>query len=76
MFWAQMSGDATLYSYSIMRTAPIPYVIAYVQLVEGPTVMTNIIDCDFSKLAIGQPMRLAFKPSDGGQLVPMFTPAE
>jgi hypothetical protein len=52
-----------------------PFVIAFVTLAEGPTIMTNIIDCDPASLAIGQPVRLAFRASQGGQKVPMFTPA-
>jgi uncharacterized OB-fold protein len=37
--------------------------------------MTNIVDCDFDKLSIGQDVKVVFKPSEGGQPVPMFTPA-
>jgi len=58
-----------------MRRAPVPYAIAYVELAEGPRMMTNIVDCDLDKIAIGQPVRLVFKPSEGGPPVPMFTPA-
>ena len=70
----QASGDATIYTYSVMRRAPIPYAIAYVTLKEGPRVMTNIVDCDLDRIRIGQAVRLVFKPSDGGPPVPMFTP--
>ncbi|HEY8614271.1 MAG TPA: Zn-ribbon domain-containing OB-fold protein [Roseomonas sp.] len=69
------SGRATIYTFSIMR-AKTPYAIAYVELEEGPRIMTNIVDCDFEALRIGQPVRLTFVPSEGnGQPVPMFTPA-
>jgi uncharacterized protein len=68
------SGDATIYTYSVMRRAPIPYAIAYVTLAEGPTIMTNIVDCDLDAIRIGQNVKLVFKPSDGGPPVPMFTP--
>jgi uncharacterized OB-fold protein len=68
------SGSATIYTYSVMRRAPIPYTIAYVKLAEGPTMMTNIVDCDLDKIRIDQPVRLVFKPSEGGPPVPMFTP--
>ena len=70
----QASGKGTIYTYSVMRRAPIPYAIAYVTLAEGPTMMTNIVDCDLDKIRIGQAVRLVFKPSDGGPPVPMFTP--
>ena len=68
------SGNATIYTYSVMRRTPIPYAIAYVTLAEGPTIMTNIVDCDLDRIRIGQTVRLVFKPSDGGPPVPMFTP--
>jgi hypothetical protein len=68
------SGTGTIYTYSVMRRAPVPYAIAYVTLSEGPTMMTNIVDCDLDKIRIGQNVGLVFKPSDGGPPVPMFTP--
>jgi uncharacterized protein len=70
----QTSGTGTIYTYSVMRRAPIPYAIAYVTLGEGPTMITNIVDCDLDKIKIGQAVKLVFKPSDGGPPVPMFTP--
>ena len=72
--WRAGSGKGTIYTYSVMRRAPIPYAIAYVTLAEGPTMMTNIVDCDLDKVRIGQAVKLVFKPSDGGPPVPMFTP--
>jgi uncharacterized OB-fold protein len=73
--WQEASGRGTIYTYSVMRRAPVPYAIAYVTLAEGPTMMTNIVDCDLDSIKIGQPVRLVFKPSEGGPPVPMFTPA-
>jgi uncharacterized protein len=73
--WQQASGRGTIYSYSVMRRTPVPYAIAYVTLEEGVTMMTNIVDCDLDAIAIGQSVRLVFKPSDGGPPVPCFTPA-
>ncbi len=69
------SGQGVIYTYSVMRRAPVPYAIAYVTLAEGPTMMTNIVDCDLNAIRIGQRVRLVFKPSEGGPPVPMFTPA-
>ena len=58
-----------------MRRAPIPYCIAYVELAEGPRIMSNIVDCDLDSIKIGQVVKLVFKPSEGGPPVPMFAPA-
>jgi hypothetical protein len=74
--WVEASGKGTVYSYSVMRRVPAPYVVAYVTLAEGPTMITNIVDCDPNALKIGQAMKLTFKPSDGGLPVPMFTPVK
>jgi uncharacterized OB-fold protein len=73
--WQQASGNGTVYTYSVMRRAPVPYAIAYVTLAEGPTMMTNIVDCDLNSIKVGQAVKLVFKPSDGGPPVPCFAPA-
>jgi uncharacterized protein len=72
--WHPASGRGTIYSFSIMRRAQVPYAIAYVTLDEGVTMMTNIVDCDLDAIRIGHKVSLVFKPSDGGPPVPMFTP--
>ena len=50
-----------------------PYAIAYVTLREGPSLQTNIVDCDIDRLKIGQKVKVVFKPTDGAPL-PFFTP--
>jgi uncharacterized OB-fold protein len=37
--------------------------------------LTNIVDCDLDALAIGQRVKVTFKPSEEGAPVPVFTPA-
>jgi len=74
--WSEGSGRGTVYSFSIMRRAPEPYVMAYVTLAEGPTMMTNIVDCDFDKIKVGQAVKVVFKPTENGKPpMVMFTPA-
>ena len=73
--WAEASGKGKVYSFSVMKRAEVPYCIAYVTLDEGPTMMTNIVDCDLDSIRIGQPVKLKFVPSEGGPPMPMFTPA-
>jgi len=73
--WRAASGKGTIYSYSVMRRAEVPYAIAYVTLEEGVTMMTNIVDCDLDAIRVGQAVRVAFRPTDGGPPVPMFAPA-
>ena len=74
--WAESAGRGTIYSFSPMRRGtPVPYAIAYVTLEEGCTVMTNLVDCDFDALAIGQQVRVTFRPAEDGSAVPVFAPA-
>ena len=71
--WKPASGKGRIYSYTVMRRASVPYVVAYVTLEEGTTMLTNIVDCDFDALAIGQDVQLVFKPTAGAPL-PVFIP--
>jgi uncharacterized protein len=73
--WQPASGRGTIYTFSVMRRVKEPYAIAHVTLAEGPTMLTNIVDCDLDKLSIGQAVALVFKESENGQPVPMFAPA-
>jgi uncharacterized OB-fold protein len=74
--WRQGSGTGVIYSYSVMRRVDPPFAIAYVRLSEGPTMMTNIVDCDLNGLAIDQAVRVVFKPTAGGPPIPCFTQAD
>ncbi len=73
--WREGSGQGTVYTFSVMRRAKEPYVIAYVTLAEGPIMMTNIVDCDVDAVRVDQPVMVVFKPTDNGPPVPMFRPA-
>mgnify|MGYP000891252327 CR=1 FL=1 len=73
--WLETNGEGEIYSFSVMRRAPVPYAIAFVKLDAGPIMMSNIVDCDFDSLRIGRRVHVVFKPAENGQNVPMFAPA-
>jgi uncharacterized OB-fold protein len=73
--WKEASGEGVIYTYSVMRRAPVPYAIAYVTLAEGPMMLTNIVEADFDTLRIGQRVVLRWTQTEGGPPVPTFTPA-
>jgi uncharacterized OB-fold protein len=58
-----------------MQRADPPYVMAYVRLDDGVAMMTNIVDCDPSAVAIGMKVKAVYRPTSDGTLVPMFAPA-
>ena len=73
--WRDAAGTGAIYTFSVSRrVGPVPFVIAYVRLDEGVTLLTNIVDCDFDSLRIGDRVRLVMKASGDGTMVPMFTP--
>lgn len=74
--WIDASGNGVIYSVTVTRrVGPIPFALAYVRLDEGVTMLTNIVDCDLDTLRIGDRVKVCFKPTGGGNVVPMFTPA-
>ena len=36
--------------------------------------LANFFDSDLDRLRIGDPVRLVFKPAEGGEMIPMFMP--
>lgn len=73
--WVAARGGGEIYSYSVMRRVAEPYAIAYVTLDEGVTMLTNLVDCDFDRLRIGNRVRVVFRAARSGDVIPMFTPA-
>lgn len=75
--WVPLSGQGRIYSVSVTRKAgPIAYAIAYVELDEGITMLSNIVDCDLDRLAIGQRVQVCFQPAEDGRMIPMFRPVD
>jgi uncharacterized protein len=70
--WKPATGNAKVYTYSTMhRSATGPYVIAYVELAEGPRILTNLVDCDFDRIRIGSPVQLVWKATEGNGTPPL-----
>jgi uncharacterized OB-fold protein len=65
--WVKISGKGTLYSYTIAQqpthaafAEDVPYVIAIVELAEGPHITTNIVGCQPEDLKVGMPVAASF----------------
>jgi hypothetical protein len=78
--WFAAQGTGEVYSCTVVRKAQgewrdaVPYVLAYVQLTEGPRILTNIVDCDPESVHIGQSVRVVFQPGDAGHSLYRFVP--
>ena len=66
--WVRASGRATVYSFTVthQNQAPgfresLPYVLAVVQLDEGPRMMTNIVGCAPDQVRIGMTVEIEYE---------------
>ncbi|MEM7326788.1 MAG: Zn-ribbon domain-containing OB-fold protein [Actinomycetota bacterium] len=77
--WFDAAGTGSVYSYTVVHRSigrwngATPYVVAYVELDEGPRVMTNIVDCDPADVAIGSTVRVVWHDTGEGTALPRFT---
>ena len=76
------SGRGVVHSYTITRQNGLPdfreacpYVLAYVDLEEGPRLMTNITGCEPQAVRVGLPVRVEFVATGDDLGVPRFVPA-
>jgi len=63
--WQQAAGTGTVWTYTVVAIPGhpawgphVPYVLALVELDEGPRLMTNIVDCPPDTVYCGQAVRL------------------
>jgi len=80
--WFQAGGRAKVLTYTICRlpvaqayAADVPYVVALVQLEEGPTMMSNIVQCDPESVVSSMPLEVVFEAWSDEITMPQFRPA-
>jgi uncharacterized OB-fold protein len=74
--WFDASGQGAIYSFTVVRRGSgvyadaAPYVVAYVELDEGPRVLTNIVDWAARDLRVGAPVEAVLTAvADGAPLL-------
>ena len=79
--WREVPGNGSVYSFTMVHMAPeasfaadLPYILALVELDEGPRLLTNLVDCSPEGLAIGQPVRAVFDRLREDIALPKFRP--
>jgi len=78
LHWSDASGEARVYTFTVMHRAPlpdfasrVPYVVALVDLAEGPRMMANIVGDDAREVRIGETVKLCFEQR-GEYKLPQF----
>ena len=80
--WVQASGHGRVSSFTVIRravskayAAEVPYVIALIELDEGPTMMSNVVELDPESVAIGLPVEVTFDDWTDEITIPKFRPS-
>lgn len=78
--WVDAKGTGSIHSFSIVRrasdpafTSLVPYVLALIELDEGPRMMANILGSDALQSAIGDRVQVAFEARGDKANLPQFT---
>lgn len=77
--WVPSAGKGSVHSFSIIRRAPVatfaqkvPYVVALIDLDEGPRMVTNIVGDDALSVRIGERVEVTFEERGDGAMLPQF----
>lgn len=82
--WQPMSGGGTVWTFTEVHVAfyddtwadDVPYVVAVIELDEGPHLLANIVEPDTDRLAIGDRVEVTFEDRHEGLSLPMFRVVE
>ena len=77
LVWEDAIGTGTIASYTVVRRGvsadfEAPYVIALIDLAEGPRMMSQIVDTDTDSLAVGLSVKVDFAAWSEDITLPVF----
>ena len=78
--WQPMNGGGTVWTFTEVHVAfyddtwteDVPYVVAVVELDEGPRLLANLVEPDVAGLSIGDRVEAVFEDRPEGVTLPMF----
>ena len=66
--WTVVSGRGSIYTYTVVHRAPTPayqadapYVIAHVELEEGPRIIATMVECPPDEVTVGMAVEAAYE---------------
>lgn len=81
--WVPANGYGLVYTFVVVREQRsrgwdkmVPYVLAVVELEEGPRILTNLTQVAPESVTIGMPVEVTFEELDGTTKLPLFQPRE
>lgn len=81
--WEESSGRGVVHSYTVVRQNHahpfrdrLPYVVALVDLDEGPRLMSNVDVANVERVHIDQRVRVRYREESADVTLPVFVPDE
>lgn len=79
--WLECTGQGVVHTFTVIRQMglpgfrdELPYVVAIVELAEGPRVMGNVLEVAVEDVHIGMPVEVLFVPAADDVGVPQWRP--
>jgi uncharacterized OB-fold protein len=87
LIWTELSGRGEVYSFAVIRQLAgrgtsaafqedIPYIIAFIDLAEGPRIFSNLVHCAIEEAAIAMKVQVVFEQASLEIWLPKFSPAD
>lgn len=80
--WGEACGRGVVHTHTVVRqnadpwfAARVPYVVAIIELEEGPRIMSRVVGCDVDAVRVGMPVAVTFVDLGADVRVPMFEPS-
>ena len=77
--WQEASGNGRIYSFVVYHRLyhpafeqDLPYVVAIVELREGPRLLSNIIGTPWQEIRCDSPVHVVFENDGRGMIIPQF----
>jgi uncharacterized protein len=81
--WIEVSGRGTVFSFVVMHRVyhpafadKVPYVVAVIELEEGPRLLSNVISISPGEIRCDMPVRVTFDECRGDMTIPQFIAAD
>jgi uncharacterized OB-fold protein len=76
--WLRAEGTGTIASFTVVRRGvseayPAPYIVALIDLTEGPRMMSHVVDVDPEAVAVGHRVAVHFAAWSQDIVMPVFT---
>ncbi|NCY16298.1 MAG: hypothetical protein EBX39_05920 [Actinobacteria bacterium] len=79
--WRVSSGRGVIHTWTVVMRAvspdfEVPYAPAIIEMAEGWYLLSAVIGCDHTELAIGRAVEVEFHPLADGTLIPYVSPTD